>query len=247
MGDVAKQSEIDEEILYKEFGVNAELLIDHAWGWEPCTISEIKKYKPSKTGFSEGQVLACAYSYEDAKTVCKEMVENLCQQLVEKGLVSDHFHLSIGYDSASDVAGYKGKYETDFYGRTVPKTAGGTIRTSSYTSSLSVILNAFMKKYEEKVDPSLMIRRIGVATMEVYERGNTPAKKKNSRTKAIDADKSEEERKQDQLMELKEEKATKAIMKLKEKYGKNAILRGTNYQKGATGRERNKQVGGHKG
>ena len=243
MGDICVQSIENEEVLYREFGVNAELLIDHAWGYESAEIKDIKSYKPQAKSVSVGQVLACPYEYEKAKTVCKEMIDNLCIDLREKKVLAGNLHLMVNYDSSNDLSGYTGPVIIDHYGRQAPKYAGGTIRLDFPTSSYKRILAAFMKSWEEKVDPQFTVRSIYVTCGKLV-RENDPnkfIKKGKRKTEIIEVN-------DEQLEEdSNENKLSEAIIEIKSKFGKNAILKGTNFEEGATGIERNKQVGGHNG
>ena len=251
MGDIARFSEINEDALYKQFGVNAELLIDHAWGWEPCTMEYIKKYRPKDTSYSLGQVLKRAYSKDEARIIIMEMADQLALDLVEKGLVTDQLNLYVGYDANSFRDNMKGKdgsveIKKDRYGREVPKHAGGTINLKRYTSSSSIILKAFTDKYDDVVAEDLYVRRLSVTSLklkteedaredELYVQMELFA----DQATGSDDDPALEER-------LKKEKSLqKATLEIKRRYGKNAIIKGTSFREGATARERNMQIGGH--
>lgn len=240
MGDVARCSLgredefFNEALLHKLFGVNAELLIDHAWGYEPCTMEDIKNYKPSSRSLSSGQVLQKPYSYDQAEIVLLEMAEELALDLVDKGLFTDQIVLTVGYDS-SCAASYKGPASTDYYGRIVPKSAHGTENLAHGTASARDLKEAALAIYRREVDKSLLIRRINIACCrlssvkeEQYELGFG------------------EESVREESDYLKEERAQKAVLSIKKKFGKNAIVKLTSLQKDATGRDRNSQIGGHK-
>lgn len=236
MGDIALCSEKYEDYLYKLFGINAELLIDHAWGWEPCEISEIRAYRPSTNSFSSGQVLKEPYSFEKAKVVALEMAEEVSLRLLSQKMVTDQVVLTVGYDKVS-MQNYSGEVTTDFYGREVPKHAHGTFTLDRMTSSSRLISEAVSRIFDDKVNPKLKIRRINIDVGHVKRE-----KELEDELKQLNLfDKPQEEN------ELKKEKrAEEAILKIKRKYGRNAILKGINFEEGATGRERNAQIGGHR-
>ena len=237
MGDVARCSLQGEELLYKLFGVNAELLIDHAWGWEPCTIDQIKSYRPSTNSLSSGQVLKCPYENDKAKLVMREMTDSLVLDLVEKGLVTDQMVLTIGYDgeslndSASD-AGYHGPVVTDYYGRAVPKPAHGSINLGKLTASTQLITDAVMELFDRITDKNLLIRRM-------YVVANHTVREDSVGGVQLDLF-------GDEKLDEKERRRQKAILAIRHKYGKNSILKGMNFEEGATAIERNGQIGGHK-
>ncbi len=236
MGDVALCSEKDEDYLYKLFGINAELLIDHAWGWEPCEISEIRAYRPSSNSFSSGQVLKEPYSFNQAKIVAMEMAEEVSLGLLAKKMVTDQVVLTVGYDKISS-SGYKGEKAKDFYGREVPKHAHGTFNLERMSASSRLISEAVAKIFDEKVDPKLKIRRIMIDVN--HAKREEDLKKELRQLGLFDTVQDESELK-------KERRAEEAILAIKRRYGKNAILKGINFEEGATGRERNAQIGGHK-
>ncbi len=234
MGDVALCSEKDEDYLYKMFGVNAEPLIDHAWGWEPCEISEIKAYRPSTNSFSSGQVLKEPYSFERARVVALEMAEEVSLGLLAKKMTTDQVILTVGYDVTS-LPGYKGETKTDFYGRIVPKPAHGTYNLTRNTSSAHLIVEVVAKLFDEKVDRELKIRRLTIDVNHVKREGDNEPRQLGLFDEEIDEDELEKEKRKEE-----------AVLKIKRKYGKNAILKGINFEEGATGRERNAQIGGHR-
>ncbi|MBQ6493475.1 MAG: DNA methylase [Erysipelotrichaceae bacterium] len=247
MGDIAEFSLRADGVLYDEFGINAELLIDHAWGYEPCTMKDIKAYRPVSNSLSSGQVLMEPYTFEKAKVVCKEMIDNLCLDMVEKGLVTDSVGLWINYDSSNDLRGYKGKIVMDYYGKRTAKPAKGTVQLDDFTSSSRTITAALMKVYDLNVDPALKIRRITITANRVISKNMAVSKMKVRQFDLFhDAKETEKRDEQRQQEELKEENLAKAILDIKHRFGKNMILKGTNFEDGATGRQRNEQIGGHK-
>ena len=249
MGDIARISIDNEELLYKLFGVNAELLIDHAWGWEPCTIKNIKEYKPVSSSISSGQVLHIPYDYEKTKIIVKEMTELLSLDLVDKRLVTNQIVLEIGYDIDNLIIpkiknNYKGEITIDRYGRKIPKHAHGTVNLEHKTASTKIMINAVMELYSKIVNKNLLIRRITITANNVVDEEIV----KNAKTFEQVNLFTDYEKKEN---EIKKEKAEKEIQKvlinIKKKYGKNAILKGMNFEEGATTINRNTQVGGHKG
>ncbi len=249
MGDIAEYSLENENKLFQLFGVNAELIIDHAWGWEPCTIEEIKKYRPQATSLSSGQVLHTPYDAEKAKLIVKEMTELLTLDMFSKGYVTDIIVLDIGYDisNLNPNNTYQKEIKTDYYGRKVPKPAHGTTRLSHKTSSTKLIMDAVTKLYDKIVDPSLLIRRINISVGALEE--ETKEKESFIEQFSLFTNIEEENKKieKELALEKEEKKVQKAILDIKNKYGKNAILKGMNLEEGATTISRNKQVGGHKG
>lgn len=229
-------SEKDEEYLYKMFGVNAELLIDHAWGWEPCEISEIRAYRPSTNSFSSGQVLKEPYSFDQAKVVALEMAEEVSLGLLSKKMVTDQVILTVGYDKVS-LAGYEGETTKDFYGREIPKHAHGTYNLAHSTASSRLISEAVAKLFDDKVNPTLQIRRLTIDVNHVKREEDLG--KEFRQLELFD-------KPQDETNLKKEKRAEEAILAIKRRYGRNAILKGINFEQGATGRERNSQIGGHR-
>ena len=226
MGDVALCSERDEDYLYKLFGVNAELLIDHAWGWEPCEIADIRKYRPKNNSFSSGQVLKEPY----------EMADEVGLSLLKKRLVTDQVVLTVGYDTVS-AQNYMGEKTRDFYGRIVPKHAHGTFNLEDYSSSSKAIRDAVGQLFDKLVNKKLMVRRITIDVNRIKcERNVEDEARQLSLFETFDT--SEES--------AKEKRTNEAILTIKKRYRKNAILKGINYEEGATGRERNAQIGGHR-
>ena len=258
MGDVARCSLgapgefYNEDLLYRLFGVNAELLIDHAWGWEPCTIADIKAYRPRTESVGTGQVLQSAYEGEKARLVAWEMADQLALDLVSRGLTTDQIVLNVGYDIENLQnpvlrAAYKGPVTTDHYGRQVPKAAHGTISLGDATSSTKDILEASMTLYDRIVDPRLLVRRITITAGHVApEQTEPPAPEPEQLDMFTDYAAREEETRQRQAERNREKKVQKTILEIKGKFGKNAILKGANLEEGATAQSRNKQIGGHK-
>ena len=247
MGDVARFSLRADGTLYDEFGINAELLIDHAWGYEPCTMKDIKSYVPSAHSLGAGQVLMEPYTYEKAQVVCKEMVDSLCLELVDKGLVTDSVNLYISYDAASDLSNYEGKIVSDYYGRKTARPAVGSVQLKNYTSSVSVIMEAFMAIYRETVDRSLLIRRINVTATRVLPKARVKDKPQVEQFSLFaDPESTEKQLEKRKEQEKKEEDLARAILNIKQRFGKNAILKGTSFEEGATGKQRNEQIGGHR-
>lgn len=237
MGDVARCSVDNEELLYKLFGINAELLIDHAWGYEPCTIADIKNYKPEEKSIGSGQVLTCAYSTDKAKIVVLEMAEQISYDLFEKGLTAKQAILTVGYDRESLIrTNYKGEVKTDHYGRKIPKHAHGTENFPNATASLKIISDTVSKLYDRIIDKKLLVRRITLSVGKVHSKQDVEYQQLNLFTDYAALKKEQE----------KEKKLQESLLSIKKKYGKNAILRGINYEEGATTIERNEQIGGHK-
>ena len=246
MGDVARTSIKNEDLLYKLFGINAELLIDHAWGYEPVTIKSIKAYRPASNSICSGQVLHCPYNYEDTKVIVKEMAELLTLDLVEKNLVTNQIVLTIGYDVENITnrnISYNGEVTTDRYGRKIPKHAHGTINLDHQTSSTKIIMDATMKLYERIINKNLIVRRINITVNNVISVRNAENKKTFEQ---IDLFTDYHKKEKEQQEEKKERNLQKAVIDIKNKYGKNAIIKGMNLQDVGTTIDRNNQVGGHK-
>lgn len=258
MGDVARCSigkpgdYHNEELLYKLFGVNAELLIDHAWGWEPCTMADVKAYKPSENSIGSGQVLQHPYAFDKARLVVREMADLLVLDLVDKGLVTDQLTLTVGYDidnltDPQRKKKYTGPVTTDAYGRAVPKHAHGTANLGEQTSSTKLILDAISELFDRIVDKDLLVRRVNLTANRVADEA---AAAKTAPAEQLDlfTDYSAKKEKQaEKEAELEREKnRQKAILKIQKKYGKNAILKGMNLEEGGMTKERNRQIGGHK-
>lgn len=253
MGDIARcsiggpQDFYSEELLYKLFGINAELLIDHAWGWEPCTMATIKAYRPTANSLGSGQVLQEPYSHEKAKLIVWEMTDLLVLDLVEKGLVTDQIVLDIGYDIENMKKGYRGNVHVDRYGRTVPKPAHGSVNLGKYTSSTKLILNAMTDLYEQITNPDLLVHRVTVTASHVIREKDIPRPEETPEQFSLFTDYKaiQQERKQAAKEEQKEKSLQHTMIAIKHKFGKNAILKGSNLQEGAMTMERNQQLGGH--
>lgn len=249
MGDVARCSvgrESDyynEDLLYKLFGVNAELLIDHAWGWEPTEISDIKSYRPESSSLSSGQVLQEPYEFSKARLVLKEMADLLSLELVSKRIVTDQIVLTVGYDIESLKKSYSGAVETDRYGRKIPKTAHSSENIGRYTSSTKLICETAMKLFDRIVDKELLVRRMYIVANHIITE-NDAEKEREYIQLNLFSDTGKQEAEENELK--KEKDMQKAILKIKSKYGKNSIIKGMNLKEGATALERNRQIGGHK-
>ena len=243
MGDIARLSrdEVGEELLFKLFGVNAELLIDHAWGIESCTMRDIKSYRPDNHSLGEGQVLHCAYTKKKARIITHEMIDALSLKLVEGRLVADGITLTIGYDKDSDTFDDV-TLDTDFYGRSVPKHAHGTAKIGYHTSSTKILTEATLKLFDRIVDERLLVRRVALTAMNVI--GEDEA---SGRTRQLDFTSLIEDTSDDEEELMRERRLQLALLDIKRKYGKNSIVRGLNLEEGATGMDRNMQIGGHKG
>ena len=253
MGDVARCSVINEDLLYALFGKNAELLIDHAWGWEPATIEAIKAYRPSTNSLGSGQVLHQPYEPEKAKLVLREMADLLVLDLVDKGLVTDQIVVTVGYDienltDPERSKNYRGAIVKDHYGRQIPKHAHGTANLDGHTSSTKKILCAASDLFDRIVDKNLLVRRLNIVANHVLPEADVP--KKNDGFVQLDlftdyaALELKQERERTELE--REKKMQQAMLSIKKKFGKNAILKGMNLEEGATAKDRNAQIGGHK-
>ena len=252
MGDVARCSQYNEAKLYKLFGVNAELLIDRAWGWEPTTIADVKAYRPSSNSLSMGQVLHKPYTYEMARVIVREMIDQHVLDMVEKGIVTDQIVITIGYDienltDSTIRAQYHGEVTTDFYGRKVPKHAYGTANLKRKTSSSRIITDATMDLFDRIVDHNLLIRRINIAACKLARERDLPKEREPEQFTLFEDPEVMLLREQEEEAALESEnRMQKAILEIRKRYGKNAILKGINFQECATARERNGQVGGHR-
>lgn len=258
MGDIAlcsvgKATDFyNEDLLYKLFGVNAELLIDHAWGWEPCTIDKVKEYKPTSNSIGSGQVLHCPYDFDKARLVVREMVDLLVLDLVDKGFVTDQIVLTIGYDienltDPKRSKAYSGPVTVDVYGRKIPKHAHGTANIGRQTSSTKLITEAVMDLYDRIVNPSLLIRRLNISANHVVPEQSV---KNEPQVEQLDLftnyEELEKQREKENADLEREKKMQQAVLSIKKKFGKNSILKGMNLQEGATAKDRNQQIGGHK-
>lgn len=259
MGDIARCSIgkpnnlYNEDLLYNMVGVNAELLIDHAWGWEPCTIKEIKAYQPQSNSISSGQVLQSPHKTDKARLIVWEMADSMALDLVEKSAVTDQLTLTLGYDRENladpvKKKQYRGAIATDSYGRTVPKHAHGTINLEQHSSSTKHIIDAAMQLYDRIADPALLIRRITLTANHVILEKQAEKKKQAPVQMDLftDYEVQEQQIKKEEEELAREKKVQEALIDIKRRYGKNAILKGANLQEGATAKERNEQIGGHK-
>ncbi len=257
MGDIArcslggKYDFYNEDLLYKLFGINAELLIDHAWGYEPCTIEDIKSYRPENNSISTGQVLQCPYNFEKGKLIVREMTDLLTLDLVDKELVTDQIVLTVGYDienlkDTSKLAAYSGQVTTDHYGRQIPKSAHGSINLGQHTSSTRIITEKVMELYDRIVDPQLTVRRMYVVANHVINENNIEEPQAEQLDFFTDYEALERQKEEETEKLYREKNVQRALLGIKKKYGKNAVLKGMNLEEGATTIERNGQVGGHK-
>ncbi len=247
MGDVARCSVECEDWLYEMFGVNAELLIDHAWGWEPCTIADVKAYKPASTSLSTGQVLQNPYPFDKARLIAEEMIDQLVFDLVDKKLATDQLVLTVGYDvlnlrNKDIMSTYKGEICTDHYGRKIPKHAHGTVNLSSKTLSSSALINALLELFDRIVDKTLLVRRLTIAACKLVDESEI---EKGFVAQQLDLFTDYEKESSSQSLS-RERKMQDAVVTIKHRFGKNAIFKGMNLKEGATARERNGQIGGHK-
>lgn len=252
MGDIAKCSimhteEYNEDILYSTFGVNAELLIDHAWGYENCTLKEIKNYKPSSNSISVGQVIHCPYDYKQTKILLSEMVDEISLSLTEKKLVTNQICLTIIYDISNLDNSFNGEIKKDYLGRDMPKPYSGRIKLDSFTSSDREIRKALFSLYDENINKSLLIRKLNLAALNLKSEKEMENTIEYYQTNIFDDSEVVLKKKKEEKEERqKDRKIQEAVLHIKEKYGKNAILKANDYQKDATSRERNEQIGGHK-
>lgn len=258
MGDIAlcsvgKSTDFyNEDLLYKLFGVNAELLIDHAWGWEPCTIDKVKEYKPASNSIGSGQVLHCPYDSDKARLVVREMIDLLVLDLVDKGFVTDQIVLTVGYDienltDPKRSKAYSGPITIDAYGRKIPKHAHGTANIGRQTSSTKLITEAVMELYDRIVNPSLLIRRLNISANHVVPELSILNEPQIEQLDLFtNYEKLEKQREEENAALEREKKMQQAVLSIKKKFGKNSILKGMNLQEGATAKDRNQQIGGHK-
>lgn len=252
MGKVARCSLRNEDFLYSLFGVNAELVIDHAWGWEPCTIADIKSYRPETHSLGSGQVLSRPYEYDKTKVVVHEMADNLALELLDKHLVTDQINLLVDFDGESlnrpEIREqYHGAITNNYYGKPVPKPAHGNINLNRHTSSAKQITEATLSLFERIVDPHLLVRRLTLTANHLIE--ETAIKKENKPIQMelfVDYEALEKTKKEEEASLGKERKVQETLLDIKKKFGKNAILKGINFEEGATAKERNQQIGGHK-
>ncbi|MCR5042621.1 MAG: DNA methylase [Bacteroidaceae bacterium] len=252
MGAVARMSLQNEELLYQLFGVNAELLIDHAWGWEPCTMEAVKAYRPESNSFSSGQVLQEPYTFKKARVVIQEMAEGMALDLVAKRLVTNQLVLHVGYDAESLTRPeirekYHGEITTNHYGKQVPKHAQGTFNFEKPTSSSRLIMNGAAALFDRCVNADLLIRRLNLTTNHVVSEASVAAQERAPEQLDLFTDYQTLEKKhqEEQARLDKERRMQEAQLKIKQRFGKNSIFRGLNLKEGATAKERNKQIGGH--
>ena len=253
MGDIARTSVTNEDLLYRLFGKNAELLIDHAWGWEPCTIQAVKAYRPRDNSLGSGQVLHCPYPAEKARLVLREMAELLALDLVGKKLVTNQITITVGFDKENLTdpdrrQQYRGPVTKDHYGRAVPKHAHGTENLGDYTSSTHRILEAATKLFDRVVDKNLLVRRLNIVAGHVIPESDLPNRAAPCEQLDLFTDYAalEAKRREEQEKLAKERKMQEAMIDIKKRFGKNAILKGMNLEEGATAKDRNAQIGGHK-
>ncbi len=254
MGDIAKcslgklEDIYNEDRLYQLFGINAQLLIDHAWGYEPCTMEDIKAYQPQHTSISTGQVLHCPYDYEKTRLVIKEMLDLLALALVDKQQVTDQIILSVGYDIENlDKKSYTGEVTTDRYGRKIPKHAHGTANLKRHTASCRLMSEAVMELFDRIVNPQLTVRRIHISANHILDEQQIPAMEMREQMDLfIDYEALTQQELQENKQLEKEKRLQQATLQIKKKYGKNAVLKGMNLEEGANTIQRNKTIGGHK-
>ncbi|MCM1349468.1 MAG: DNA methylase [Firmicutes bacterium] len=252
MGDIARASLTHEDWFYNQFGINAELLIDHAWGWEPVTMDYVKSYHPGSRSMSSGQVLSEAYTYSKALTVIQEMADDVALDLVDKKLVTNQITLTVGYDMKNLTdptirSQYHGKISTDHYGRLIPYHAHGTSNFGSYTSSSRLIIHHAAAQFKRIVNPILLIRRLSLSFNHLIPEDMVPKRKPVLQLQLfIDYEALARQQQAEDEELAKERRRQRAILTLRKRFGKNSILRGLNYAEGATQRERHLQIGGHK-
>ena len=253
MGQIARLSVKNEEVLYKLFGVNAELLIDHSWGWEPCTMDYVKSYRPETNSLSSGQVLHEPYTFSKARVVIKEMADAVSMDLLDKGLVTDQLVVTVGYDRTSlenpEIrAKYHGPVVKDYYGRELPKSAHGTTNLDRQTSSTTLIMTAVEKLFDSIVNKDLLVRRLNITTNHVIPESRV--KKQDDKMVQLDLFTDYEtlakQKKEEEERLAKERRMQEALLAIKKQFGKNSILKGLNFEEGATAKDRNEQIGGHK-
>lgn len=247
MGDVARRSLTDEALLRKLFGINAELLIDHAWGWEPCTMAAIKAYRPRSNSFNSGQVLSEPYPFEKARIVMREMADAMALKLVSLHMVAHQVGIFVNYDTSSlKQSSYDDEVVSDYYGRPAPKPAHGGLLLPHPTSSARLITEAAMQLFEQKVNPRLLVRRLTITVNQVVDEGSVTASSSEQLNMFTDYEATARQREAEQSALDKERRMQEAVLSIKRKFNKNAIFRGMDLEEGATARERNSQIGGHK-
>ena len=250
MGDIALTSIQDEDLLYKLFGINAELLIDHAWGYEPCTISDIKSYKPMSKSLNSGQVLHCPYDAEGGRLIVREMCDLLVLDMVDKGVATNQLTLTVGYDADSlkdPGKPYLGEVTIDHYGRAIPKHAHGSVNFPVHTSSTEEIMEGVLKLYDRIINPNLLIRRVNISVNNlICESERCDAAEGEQMDFFTDYEKRDRENSAKKARYAREKLRQNALIAIKKKYGGNAVIKGMNLTEGATTIDRNKQIGGHK-
>lgn len=250
MGKVARLSTMQGEWFYRQFGVNAELLIDHAWGYEPCTMEAIKAYRPETNSISSGQVLTEPYPFEQARTVISEMADSLSLELFAKGLVTNQIVLSVNYDTtalADRTINYKGEVTHDYYGRLAPKPAHGSVNLSTYTSSTQEIIRETVALFERIVDSRLTIRRLNITAAHVVSERHAGEQADMPQQLSLFFDEKEAQAQEEKRSaRAREKNLQQAVVNIKQRFGKNALLKGMNFSAGATARSRNQQIGGHR-
>ena len=247
MGDVALCSIRDEEVLYRMFGVNAELLIDHAWGWESCTMQDIHDYRPSSSSLSQGQVLMAPYSFDKARLVLGEMADALAMSLADKGLVTRHVEVAVGYDIENLKHGYKGQVKSDHYGRKVPSGVHAGCHLRRHSSIPSAIRDAAWNAYDSVVDKALLVRRLNITACDVIPMKDAPATSKDGQLDLFtDYGELARREEEEEAAMRREQRLQDATLEIRRRWGGNALLRLSSYEEGATARERNGQIGGHR-
>ena len=254
MGKIARFSIYNEKLLYDLFGINAELLIDHAWGWEPCRISDVIAYQPESNSLSRGQVLKCPYDWEHARIVTLEMAEQMALTMFAKGLITDQIVLTVFYDSENfnsdeDLVNFLGEVKKDHYGRWVPKYSHGSVKLRKYTSLSKDIVAAAMNIYDKQVNRDLLVRRLNITANNIVKKSTWENKHSNVQLELFadtSATDNQEETQTDISLQEKERRIQDAELTIKNKFGNNALLKGVNFKDGSTARERNEQLGGHK-
>ena len=244
MGDIARCAYNNEDLLYKLFGVNAELLIDHAFGYESAEMKDIKNYRPQNNSMGSGQVLQCAYDFKKARLVAKEMAERISLDLVSKHLVASGLVLHVGYDISNNH--YKGEMSVDFYGRKMPRHAHGTVKFKIATSSSKIMRESVSVLFDRIVNKELMVRRLNITALNIKNETINQGPSYEQMSLFVDYNKEDQLRKQESKRLEEEKVLQKTMIDIQEKFGKNAALKGMNFEEGATARERNKQIGGHK-
>ena len=244
MGDVARCAIENEELLFKEFGVNAEILIDHSFGIETVTIPDIKSYRPESTSVTVGQVIHCAYEKEKALLVVKEMTYELYEQLLEKHMLTNQIALAIGYDIEQKNP-YYGEYALDMYGRKVPKSIHSSINLDGYTNSFELLKRASTLLFDKLCDSNLLVRRLFIVATHTIDESDY-VKKEKRLTLFDDPDEVKNNETKEKKREEKERSVEKTILNLKKKFGKNAVIKGLDLDKDGTTINRNKEIGGHK-